>query len=184
MSDDGGTGILAYHLYINEGVNGSPFGEITDYDGEALSYSIAAGDTVGSHQITVGNIYLIKCAARNTIGLSPYSSVLYVALARKPDTPAPLTFISALSTKTQIALQWQQGVSVDISVTGYRVYSDMGLPGNKFLIYDGDSITQIYQYTDKNLIPGVKYEYTLEVLNFNGPSDKSTGVSRSACIIP
>lgn len=33
-------------------------------------------------------------------------------------------------------------------------------------------------------MPGVIYEYTLEVLNFNGPSDISDGVYRSACTVP
>ena len=50
-SDDGGTGIFAYHLYINEGQNGSPMHEIVDYDGTATSYTIEAGDLAGSHTV-------------------------------------------------------------------------------------------------------------------------------------
>lgn len=34
------------------------------------------------------------------------------------------------------------------------------------------------------MIPGVNYLYTVEVLNFNGPSEKSDAVYRSACIAP
>ena len=34
------------------------------------------------------------------------------------------------------------------------------------------------------MIPGVIYEYTLEVLNFNGPSEQSEGIFRSACTAP
>lgn len=96
---------------------------------------------VGSHTITLGKTYTIKYVAENTIGLSPDSSLLYVALARKPTKPAALNFDSERSTRNMIVLKWQIGVSVDIPVTGYRVYSDRGLPGNKFLIYDGDGIT-------------------------------------------
>ena len=81
-------------------------------------------------------------------------------------------------------LTWEEGISVDIPITGYRLYSDRGLAGNQFLIYDGDGFTQVQEYTDSSLIPGVTYEYTLEVLNFNGPSDKSNPVLRSACIKP
>ena len=39
-SNDRGTGIIAYHLYINEGVDGSDMHEITDYDGNSSSYTI------------------------------------------------------------------------------------------------------------------------------------------------
>jgi hypothetical protein len=81
-------------------------------------------------------------------------------------------------------LQWTEGTSQDIPVTGYRIYSDKGLPGNSVLVYDGDGTTQILEYADTGLEAGVTYSYTLEVLNFNGPSDKSTLASRSACVVP
>ena len=183
-SDDGGTGIFAYHLYVNEGLNGSPMNEITAYDGTSLSHTIAEGDIVASHTIALGNIYTIKYVAENAVGLSQDSDLLYVALASKPDQPNAPTFDAERSTRTQIVLLWEEGVSIDIPVTGYLLYSDRGLPGNQFLIYDGDGSTQIQEYTDSGLIPGVMYEYTLEVLNFNGPSEKSVGVYRSACNAP
>lgn len=69
-------------------------------------------------------------------------------------------------------------------MTGYQLYSDRGLPGNQFLIYDGDGATQIQEYTDSDLLQGVLYQYTLEVLNFNGPSEKSDPVYRTACTGP
>ena len=140
-SDDGGTGIFAYHLYINEGTNGSPMHEIATYDGLSAAYTILAGDLVDTHTIRLGNMYTLKYVAENSVGLSQDSSLLYVSLARKPNKPAPPTFDSKRSTRTQIVLQWTEGVSVDIPVTGYRIYSDKGLPGNQFLIYDGDGIT-------------------------------------------
>lgn len=183
-SDDGGTGIFAYHLYINEGQNGSPMNEITDYNGIDLSYTISQGDVVASHIVSLGNIYTIKYVAENAVGLSQDSDLLYVALASMPEQPDPPTFDADRSTRTKIVLLWQEGVSVDIPVTGYRLYSDKGLPGNQFLIYDGDGSTQVQEYTDAGLIPGVIYEYFLEVLNFNGPSLKSVGVFRSACNAP
>ena len=115
--------------------------EITTYDGEALSYTILAGDIVGSHTIALGNIYTIKYVAENAVGLSQDSDLLYVALASKPVQPNPPTFDAERSTRTQIALLWEEGVSIDIPVTGYLLYSDKGLPGNQFLIYDGNGST-------------------------------------------
>lgn len=35
-------------------------------------------------------------------------------------------------------IEWVDGVSIDIGVSGYRLYSDNGKPGNKDLIYDGE----------------------------------------------
>ncbi len=93
-SDDGGSGISRYHLYINEGVNGSPMNEILAYNGSALSYIIKAGDVVGTHQITIGRVYTIKYVAENTVGHSQDSDLLYVALASRPEKPDAPTFDS------------------------------------------------------------------------------------------
>lgn len=42
-SDDGGSGILSYHLYVAEGLFGAQFQEVTDYDGSASQYTLTAG---------------------------------------------------------------------------------------------------------------------------------------------
>ena len=81
-------------------------------------------------------------------------------------------------------VNWSQGTSADIPVTGYRLYSDNGLPGNSFLIYDGEGRTQQLTYSHSGLEIGTKYTYTLEVLNFNGPSLKSSPSIRYACEVP
>ena len=98
-ADDGGTGILAYHLYINEGSNGSNMLEITDYDGSALSYTIQSGDIVNTHTVALGNLYTIKYVAENAVGLSPDSDLLYVALAARATKPNAPTFDSDRSTR-------------------------------------------------------------------------------------
>ena len=69
-------------------------------------------------------------------------------------------------------------------MSGYKLYPDRGLPGNRDLIYDGTGETEILQYTHSNLVTGTQYYYTLEVLNFNGPSESSAWVERRACEIP
>jgi len=47
------------------------------------------------------------------------------------------TFDSSLSNRTHITVRWLTGTSSDTPVTGYRLYSDLGLKGDYFLIYDG-----------------------------------------------
>ena len=43
-SDDGGSTIISYHLFVNEGSDGSNFHEVTTYDGSSLQMTINVGD--------------------------------------------------------------------------------------------------------------------------------------------
>lgn len=132
-SDNQGSVINSYHLFINEGVDGSEFHEISTYQSEA-TYTISADDLAGSFTITVGGIYRLKTKASNSIDISEDSEELVVALARRPTQPAKVTF-SQESNRVQNVIEWSQGESVDIPVTGYKLYSDNGMPGNQYLIY-------------------------------------------------
>jgi hypothetical protein len=176
-TDDGGAGITNYHLWISSGAFNSAFVKVTAYDGTASTYSISAGDVVSSHTVAVGNFYAIKYIAENAMGLSADSQLLYVALARMPTTPIAPVISQTLSTRTKQVLNWVEGASTDIPVTGYRLYSDNGLPGNSFLIYDGQGVSTTLTYSHDNLVKGTMYTYTLEVLNYNGPSVMSPTVA-------
>ena len=114
------------------------------YDGTSNTYSIVVGDVIGTHSVVAGAFYALKTVAQNNMGMSPDSAILYVALARSPDTPPAPTISQTQSTRTTQKLEWSQGTSVDIPVTGYRVYSDNGLPGNSYLVYEGSSTTLAY----------------------------------------
>lgn len=131
---------------MNEGVNGSPFNQVAGYDGSASSYVIRAGDVHGLHTIIAGGLYRIKTVAENAIGLSYFSEELIVALARKPEKPIAPTFDSVKSNRFQNVLVWQQGISIDIPVSGYRLYSDNGMPGNRDLVYDGAGISEVLSF--------------------------------------
>ena len=176
--------ITSYHLFLNEGVNGSPFNEIIDYDGSSCTYTINAGDLVGTHTVEVGGLYRIKTKSENSIDLSLFSEELIVALARKPETPDAPSFDTIESNRFQNALVWIEGSSIDIAISGYKLYSDNGLPGNRDLVYDGTGETEILRFAHMNLITGTQYYYTLEVLNFNGASIESAWVERPACEVP
>lgn len=73
---------------------------------------------------------------------------------------------------------------MDIAVTGYRLYSDLGLLGNYYLVYDGSENSNMLSYVHTGLNAGFTYSYELEVLNFNGPSAMSPVASRAACEAP
>lgn len=79
-TDDLGSPITTYQLFINEGIDGSDFHEI-DYDGISQSYQINADDIVDAFTITTGRIYRIKTVASNSIDTSDDSEELLVGLA-------------------------------------------------------------------------------------------------------
>lgn len=87
-------------------MNGSPFNEITSYDGFASTYTITAAQIVGSHTVTVGGLYRIKTTAENSISVSKDSEELIVALGRKPETPTAPTFNTVESNRFQNVLVW------------------------------------------------------------------------------
>lgn len=171
--DNGGSSITSNHLYINEGLDGSPYHEVSTYDENSLSITINVNDIFGSMTVASGLTYSFTYAAQNVIGFGPVSNTLQVALARPPTTPAAPTFNVALSNRNQITVQWSIGVSVDTPVTGYRLYSDLGLQGDLFMIYNGDGNINKLFYTHTGLTTGLLYQYTVDVLNFNGPSGQS-----------
>lgn len=80
-SDDLGSPVLTYSLFINEGIDGSDFYEVTDYDGISQTYQFNSGDIVGSFTLVTGRIYRIKTVASNSIDTSEDSEELLVGLA-------------------------------------------------------------------------------------------------------
>lgn len=74
--DDGGSPILSYYLFINEGYDGTSFHRVTDYDGNSLVYTVHVGDTYGTMTVTSGLTYTFKFVAKNVIGYSEDSDLL------------------------------------------------------------------------------------------------------------
>lgn len=68
-------------MFINEGIDGSDFHEITAYDGISQNYQINVDDVVGSFTVVTGRIYRIKTVASNSIDTSEDSEELLVGLA-------------------------------------------------------------------------------------------------------
>ncbi len=47
------------------------------------------------------------------------------------------TFEQVSSNGSQITINWIAGTSSDTPVTGYKLYSDLGLQADFYMIYDG-----------------------------------------------
>lgn len=74
--DDGGSAILSYYLYINEGFDGTSFHKVTQYDGNSLVFTLHVGDVCSGMTVTAGYTYTIKFVAQNIIGYSEDSDLL------------------------------------------------------------------------------------------------------------
>jgi len=75
-TDDGGSAIISYYLYINEGSDGSPYYLVDTYDGSSLSHTILVGDNFSGNIIVSGRIYTLKYVAENDVGFSADSNLL------------------------------------------------------------------------------------------------------------
>lgn len=75
-SNDGGSPILAYYLYINEGQDGSSFHEVTTYDHQSLVFTVTVGESFDTMTVTSGLTYTFKYVAENIIGRSDDSNQL------------------------------------------------------------------------------------------------------------
>jgi hypothetical protein len=123
------------------------------------TFVIAADSVADTFTITVGGIYRIKTRAINSIDSSDFSEELIVALARAPAKPQPPKIQLALSDLQSSYLEWEEGYSQDIEVTGYKLYSDNAEPGNQYLIYDGSLNTEVLAFVHQNLVTGAVYTY-------------------------
>ena len=84
------------------------------------------GQVIGTFTVFKGGIYRFKTTAENSIGESGFSNEMIAALAALPETPVAPTFDSILSSRFRNVLNWVEGVSLDIEVTGYQLFSDNG----------------------------------------------------------
>ena len=116
---DGGSDILAYHIYMDDGADG----DFTDVDQLlALTWDTSSlPDT-----LTTGAIYRFKYSAENIHGEGPLSDEVQILAAEVPVQPSGLTRIDMEALAAgQIRIVW--GLPVDEGgdpVTGYLIYLD------------------------------------------------------------
>jgi hypothetical protein len=82
--DNGGTAILDYELWRDEGDDyQSSFTIVGNYDGQGVIDDL----TVADDGVVSGKIYRFKSRARNNVGYSDYSLISYIAFGDV--SPAP-----------------------------------------------------------------------------------------------
>ncbi len=86
----------------------------------------------------MGVIYRFIVQAVNEFGDSDFSEIVKCSLGSVPQKPFSPSKIEINSTKTSIAVQWEQNSDkVSAKLTGYKLYMDDGYNGEYSIIYDG-----------------------------------------------
>jgi hypothetical protein len=83
--NDYGAPIENYKLYVNKGVNGSPFIEVSNYDGSSPSYDFKLNQVIGTFTVFKGGLYRFKTSASNSIDESGFSNEMIAALGALPE---------------------------------------------------------------------------------------------------
>lgn len=91
-SDNGGTDIIDYELWVDAGDDfSSAFTKLTNYNGASLIY----GANNANDGIVIGKTYRFKTRSHNLIGFSEFSEDGYIAFGDVPSTPAAPTRVSS-----------------------------------------------------------------------------------------
>ena len=134
-TDNKGSAITGYKLYMNTGTDGSAFSEVTSYTSSSFALTHTVDATDG---IVDGKIYQFYWVAVNTYGDSDASEILKVAAADEPAQPSAPDINYDYSTKTSAYIEWTavaDGTSPGGLITGYDLYMDDGMGGDFDLIY-------------------------------------------------
>ena len=90
----------------------------------------------------------------------------------------------ALSTKSDLYIEWTESSESEVPVEGYMLYMSEGLAGNFELVYNGTQNALKRHFVAANLTIGTLYQFKVSTINFNGPSELSNALSVHACLVP
>lgn len=172
ITEDGGSKILAYNIYVDDGMDG-------EYQGPYLA---TASDFTWSSQdlltLQTGLIYKIKYSATNIHGESELSDETSILLAEVPTEPHNLMRIDKDSLPAgEIRVTWTLPLDEGGDpVTGYRLYLDQTT-----LVVEGEST--LNTYTFKQLSVGRQYSLGVAAFNDIGESPLAT-LSELAASVP
>jgi large repetitive protein len=177
--ENNGAAIDRYGLYVDGGSLGSAYQMVSAYDGLAETYTLTAADGIAS-----GERYRVVTTAWNVHGESPQSQEAWAAAGAAPAQPAPLRRAAALSTRTQIVVEWSVEPDTELPVSGYVLEWDRGEGEGVFVeLWNGRGRPEVLSFA-VSLTTGRRYSFRHMALNFNGESPYSAVLEASACESP
>ena len=177
--ENNGAAIDHYTLYIDGGSLSSAYQAVSAYDGQAETYTLSAADGIAS-----GERYRIVTTAWNVHGESPQSREAWAAAGSAPAQPARLRRAAALSTRTQIVVEWSVEPDTELPITGYVLEWDAGEGEGVFAeLWNGRGRPEVLSFA-VGLTTGTEYRFRHKALNFNGESPYSDVLEAYACESP
>ncbi len=162
----------------------------TDPDGDAVSYSITAGNDGGAFSIDGGGSIAVA-APLDYEAVSSYTltvqavdgrggaatSTVNVAVTDVAEIPPPAPQnLSATSTHASVTLSWD--APDDPSATGYQILRRRPLEGERtLLVHVADTGSAQTTYTDTDVTPDTQYAYRVKAINAAGPGPVSNFVN-------
>lgn len=156
MTDDGGSPILNYNIYIDDGLDGL----FTQYQTTLLTWNSLALNLVK------GRTYRLKYSSTNIQGESPMSPEVGILLAELPSAPSNIRRIDMASvTAGDVRISWALPLSQGGDpVIGFKLYV------NTALVLDASTMSTLNEYTFTGLSVGETYRFSVTALNHVGES--------------
>lgn len=154
-TDNGGSDILNYELWVDAGNNfSSDFTKIMGYNGQSNTYVASSVDG-----LSIGMKYRFISRSQNIIGFSDFSTESYIAFGDVPFAPDAPTRLA--SSETSIEVTWKPPADSDLSVTGYILNVDDGRNTDLLPVYIGLNRPDVLSFTVSGLNKGLPYRFSV-----------------------
>lgn len=178
-ADDGGDEVIRYRLFRNEGGTSTEQVEIENYDGLSLTYTVTSADG-----ISPSTIYQFRASAVNAYGESDPSDELNAGVSSFPAKPNAVRKVEEESDETSITLEWDASADTQLPVIGYLINLDDGTGVDSVQVYDGYNYPNVRKYLVTGLQTGINAGFTVQAINYNGPSEASDPAYFIICRAP
>lgn len=166
-ADDGGSSIIGYELWRDEGIAGSPYSMIYNGTGKPEQIQYVAMD------LTTGLSYRFKLYSRNAIYRSAQSNIEVVLIGTVPGKPSKPAYVSSSVALTNIKVSWTApSYTGGSAITSYNLWIDDGA-GNWPATPITHSTLSNLAYTFTGLTVGTTYAIKVQTVNAVGASEDS-----------
>lgn len=177
-TDNGGTPITTYELWVDAGNNfSSEFSKLSQYANNELIFEAVAEVGV----LESGRVYRFKTRTQNDIGYSEFSEHNYIAFGPVPNPPT--TPLRVQSTESKIKVAWSEPAATvsDLPILGYVLNMDDGRHTDLLPIWISKNQPHVREYEVGGLDTGLPYRFSVQAVNINGVSQASSISTYYSC---